>query len=497
MNFFKLNMTKPLLFKKAISRITFLFTIFLIISSSQRTYSQNYKNELNNFLNEYRTNKDIPSISGGVSLNGKIVWLEAVGLADIENNVPAKTNTVYRTASISKAITAVAIMQLVEQDKIKLDEDVRTYLPYFPKKRWKFTIRQLLNHTSGIRNYRYEEFNNTESFKSIKDAIRVVMDDSLQSEPGTKRQYTTLGYNLLAGIIEYVSGVSFEEYLNKNIFQPVEMTSTYLEYQPKIIFNKARVYIKNNFRKIENAPLADLSIKFAGGGMISTSEDLLKFAQKLMTYKLVKSSTLDTMLIPTVLKNNDTINYGLGLNFGIDQKGRKYFGHAGGWNGYTSELLIYPEKSLAAVYLTNIRDRNLENPAKSFVSIVLDNNFEKPKKSLADRLLGIYFENSIDSSITKSEQLIRDSSNTYKNDEDEIILFGYDLIATGNYSDAIYYFKYLISKKDNFVKYYVGLANAYYKDGNKGLALRNFRNAVHLDSKNKYANDMIKKIENE
>jgi CubicO group peptidase (beta-lactamase class C family) len=490
-------MTKLLLFKTAISRFTLLLFACLIVSSYQSTFAQNYKNELNNFLIEYRINKDIPSISGGVSLNGKIVWLGADGLADIENNVPAKTNTVYRIASISKAITSVAIMQLVEQNKIKLDEDVRTYLPYFPKKRWKFTIRQLLNHTSGIRNYRYEEFNSTSSFKSIKDAIRVVMDDSLQFEPGTKYLYTTLGYNLLAGVIENVSGVSFEEYLRKNIFEPAEMTSSYLEYQPKIIFNKARGYVKNNFRKFENAPLADLSIKFPGGGIISTSEDLLKFSQKLISFKLIKPSTLDTMLAPTILKNKDTLYYGLGLSFGKDNKGRKYFGHSGGGTGFTSELIIYPEKSLAAVYLTNIRDRNLENPAKSFVEIVLDNNFEKPKKSLADRLLGIYLEHSIDSSIVKSEQLIRDSSSTYNNDDEEIVLFGYDLIATGNYSDAIHYFKHLISRKDNFAKFYVGLADAYYKDGNKGLALRNFRTAANLDSKNKYAQDMIKKIENE
>ena len=488
---------KALATSRTNSSIIFLVIIFLIISPAQILYSQSFKNDLNNYLNEYRTNKDVPSVSGGVSLNGKIVWLGAVGLADIGNNVPAKTNSLYRIASISKAVTAVAIMQLVEQDKIKLDEDVRTYIPYFPKKKWKFTVRQLLNHTSGIRNYRYGEFNSTDSFKSIKDAIRTVMDDSLKFEPGTKREYTTLGYNLLAGIIENVSGMSFEEYLDKNIFQPAEMNSTYLEYQPRIIYDKARGYVKNNFRKFENAALADLSIKFAGGGMISTSEDLLKFAQNLISFKLLKSSTLDTILIPTVTKNKDTVKYGLGFSFGIDEKGRKYFGHGGGGTGFTCELIIYPGKSLAAVYLTNVRDRNLDNPVKSFVSIVLDNNYEIPKKSLADRLLGIYAENSIDSSLVKFEQLSRDSANAYKIDDDEVILFGYDLISTANYPDAIYYFKYLISKKDNFAKYYVGLADAYYKDGNKGLALRNFRNAVNLDSKNKYTQDMIKKIENE
>ncbi len=490
-------MTKQFDFKNLISRITLLLTAFLVMMLTQSLYPQNHKNELDNFINEYKANKNIPSVSGGVSLNGKITWLGAVGLADIENNVPAKPNTVYRIASISKAITSVAIMQLVEQGKIKLDEDARAYLPYFPKKKWKFSVRQLLNHTSGIRGYRYGEFNSTESFKSIKDAIRVVMDDSLQFEPGTKYLYTTLGYNLLAGILESVSGMSYEQYLTKNIFELAEMTSTYLEYQPKIIFNKARGYLKNSFRKFENAELADLSIKFAGGGIISNPEDLLKFAHKLISFKLIKQATLDTILIPTITKNKDTLNYGLGFSFGTDQKGRKYFGHSGGGTGFTCDLIIYREKSLAAVYLTNIRDRFLENPAKSFISIVLDNIYERPKKSLADRMLAIYLEFSIDSSLVKSEMLIRDSSATYKNDDEEIILFGYDLIAAGNYSDAIYYFKYLISKKENFSQYYIGLADAYFKDGNKGLALKNFKAAVKLDSRNKYVQSMIYRIETE
>ncbi len=474
-----------------------IYICFILIFFPIVIYAQNHKADLNNFLIEYKSNKDIPSISAGVSLNGKILWLNAVGLADIENNVPSKTTTVYRIASISKSITAVAIMQLVEQNKINLDEDARKYLPYFPQKKWKFTVRQLLNHTAGIRNYRYGEFNSTAQFNSIKDAIRVVIDDSLQYEPGTKYLYTTLGYNLLAGIIENVSGLGFEEYLIKNIFTPAEMNNTHLEFQPKIIFNKARGYIKNNFRKLENAQLADLSIKFPGGGMISTAEDLLKFANNLLNSKFISHSTLDSMLSPTILNNKDTINYGLGFSFGVDEKGRKFFGHAGAGTGFVGELLIYPEKSFAAVHLINCRDRDLENPSRSFASIILDNTFEKPKKSLADRLLGIFFESSIDSTFIKLEQLSKDSAAVYKNDDNELVTFGYDLIATGNYIDAIQYFKYLISKKDNVARYYIGLADAYLKDGNKGLARRNFKFARGLDPKNKYVNDMINRLERE
>lgn len=490
-------MTKLLKYKRSVFRFPQFLIYISFVCIFSISYPQNYREELNNFLYEYKINKDIPSISAGVSIDGKITWLNAIGISDIENNVPAKTNTLYRIASISKSITAVAIMQLVEQNKINLDEDARKYLPYFPPKKWKFTVRQILNHTAGIRNYRYGEFHSTQSFKSIKDAIRVVMDDSLQYEPGTKYLYTTLGYNLLAGIIETVSGLTFDEYLSKNIFQPAGMINTYLEFQPKIIFNKARGYNKNNFRKFENAQLADLSIKFPGGGMISTAEDLLKFAQNLLNAKLIKSSSLDSMLVPTITKNRDTINYGLGFSFGIDQKGRKFFGHAGSGTGFSGELLIYPDKLLAVVHLINLRDRNLDNPSRSLVSIILDNVKEKPKKSLADRLINLFFETSIDSTIVKLEQLVADSSAIFKIDDEELVTFGYDLISTGNFIDAIQYFKHLITKKDNVARYYIGLADAYLEDGNKGLARKNFKLARTLDPKNKYVNNMINKLEKE
>lgn len=479
--------------KVIINRISIL--LIIICFGGNYSLAQHLENELNDYINSYRINKNIPSIAGGLSVNGKTIWLSAVGFADLEHNVPVSINSIYRIASISKSITAVAIMQLVEQGKIHLDDDALKHLPYFPKKKWIFTIRQILNHTAGIRDYRFGEFNSTNSYKSIKDCIRVVMDDSLLFEPGSKRLYSTLAYNLLAGIIENVSGLSFEEYLTKNIFQPAEMNSTFLEYQPKIIQRKVRGYIKNRFRILENAQLADLSIKFAGGGIISTAQDLLKFSESILSYKLISKASLDQMIYPTILKNKDTVNYGLGFSLGVDYKGRKYFGHAGGGTGFTSELIMYPDQMISAVFLTNIRDRNLDNPAKSFITIFLDKNYEYPKKSLADRLLNIFFDASYDSMLTKFEQLKKDSSFIYKIDDDETKLLGYDLIETGNYIDAIYFFKYLISQKPNHTNFYIGLADAYYKDGNKGMALRNFRTAVSLEPQNKYALEMIKKIE--
>ncbi|HSP87888.1 MAG TPA: serine hydrolase domain-containing protein, partial [Ignavibacteriaceae bacterium] len=145
--------------------MTKLLTLFFLILFLSSCYPQTINNKLDQYLTDYYINKDIPSISAGIMKDGKIVWLNTRGFADIENNVHATSKSAYRIASISKVITAVAIMQLVEQRKLKLDDDIRKYIPYYPPKRWEFSIRQLLTHTAGIRNYRSTgEFENKEYF---------------------------------------------------------------------------------------------------------------------------------------------------------------------------------------------------------------------------------------------------------------------------------------------------------------------------------------------
>ncbi len=330
---------------------TILIAVFLWISLSLNGYSQTLTEKLNEYLSLYKENKGVPSISAGVARDNKIIWLRAEGYCDLENNVPAISKSIYRIASISKCITAVAVMQLVEKNKLNLDSDVRRYLPYFPKKRWVFTVRQLLNHTSGIRNYRAGEFDNKNFFPDTRYTVDYIAKDSLEFEPGTKYQYTTLGYNLLAAIIESVTGTKFIDYLEENIFIPAGMISTFADYQSEIVQYRARGYEKNDYRQIRNAPLADLSIKFAGGGLISTASDLLLFSMSLLDGKLVKKETLDTMLVPTRLKNGDLRNYGLGFAFGKDKFGEPYISHAGGSTGFTSLLVIYPGHRLAVVHL--------------------------------------------------------------------------------------------------------------------------------------------------
>lgn len=459
--------------------------------------SQNKIQKLDQYITEYQVNKNVASISAGILHKGKIVWLNAKGYADLSHHVPAAPQTIYRIASISKVITAVAVMQLWEKGKINLDADALKYIPYFPKKKYRFTVRQVLQHTAGLRNYKPGEFNSTTFYPTTKDAVGVISNDPLIYKPGTKYLYTTLGYNLLAAIIEDISGMKFIDYLNKNIFEPTRMNSTYAEYQREIIPNKAYGYAKNKYHQIQNAPMADLSIKFAGGGLVSTSEDILKFANALLNGKLIKHSTLDTMLIQTHLSNGQVIESGLGFEIKKDSYDNKYFGHYGFGTGFVSLLAIYPKDSTAVVDLINTDDRNLGSPALDLASIYFEKGNPIPLKPLSDEMMNVMLQKNLDSAISECKLIRNDSSKWVDTSPEEFNRFGYDLLSIKRNYDAIRWFDFFSSEYPNDISAYLGLGDSYYHDGNKGKAIQSYYRALTKNPKNNYAQKMIEKMESE
>jgi len=471
-------------------------TIILSLLFSIVTFSQNSLNKLDRYCKEYVKKNSLPSLSAGLMENNKIIWTNYTGTADLENNVPVTKNSLNRIASISKSITAVAVMQLVEQGKINLDSNARYYLPFIPKKKWVFTVRQLLNHTSGIRSYNNEEeFNSKLNFGSVREAVLYVAKDSLKHQPGTKYLYSTLAYDLLAGIVEQVSNSSFEEYLQKNIFNVVGMNSTKLDYHNRIIPNRTSGYEKNSFRAFENAPLADLSIKLPGGGILSTVEDLLKFSNGLMQHRLIKKETLDIMLTETVLASGKKIQYGLGLDFGVDKYGRKFYGHGGGGTGFVSHFICYPDLNLASVHFINCRDRNLLNVAGEIAALYTGENVAFPKYSLSDTLTKITTAVSIDSAISfwRSIETKKDSNFNLLNSE--IKDFGSDLLVAHRIKEAILFFTKVTETDSTFSDGFAALGEAFSLEGNKGLALRNLKKAQKLKPNDANIQSLILKIE--
>ena len=501
--------TKSIYIKNSVVRLLVFFLSALLFFSFTNLIAQNTnrKTELQNlarqhllhkldqYLTDYYQARNIASVTAGVLHKGKIIWIGSRGFADLGNKVPAKPNTIYRVASISKVITAVAVMQLVEKGKINLDADARNYIPYFPKKKWKFTTRQILQHTAGLRTYRTGEFNSTVEYSSTREAVDVISKDPLEYKPGTKYLYTTLGYNLLAAIIENTSGLSFNEYLKKNIFIPSGMLSTRLEVHKEIIPDKAKGYDKNLYRKLQNAPLADLSIKYAGGGIISDAEDILKFADSLIRGKLLQPAYLDSMLVPARLQNGKTLTSGLGFEFNKDKDKDYFFGHYGYGTGFVSLLAIFPKDSVAVVHLINTADRGIESPALDLASIVMGKEYSLPVKSLADKMMELTLRTGIDSATNYYTAIKTDSANVYDLSTNEINTFGYDLLRIKKDDEGIKWFRLFAEDFPNSTSAFIGLGDAYYNDNNIGMALKAYRKAMALDGNNKYALKMIKLLD--
>ncbi len=315
----------------------------------------------------------IPGLSVAIVADGKLAWSNGYGLADVENFVPAKASTIYRLASISKPITAVAVMQLVERGKLDLDAPVQKYCAAFPTKQWPVTTRQLLGHLGGVRHYKDGEltYENTKHFTNLNDTLSFFKDDPLSHEPGTKYMYSTYGYNLLGCVVEGASGQSYLEFVRQNIFAPAGMATIRDDDPAAIILNRAQGYEKTRDGALRNSALADVSYKIPGGGFCSTVEDLAKFAIALQANKLLKPATRAQAWTKQKTKDSKETTYGLGWQLS-EHNGAKEVSHGGNQSRVTTYLYMQPERNFAVVLMMNLESVSSRTQlARQIAEIVL------------------------------------------------------------------------------------------------------------------------------
>lgn len=343
---------------------------------------------------------EIVGLSIAISTDNKLRYAKGFGMADLENSVPAKEATVYRTASVAKSMTAVAIMQLAERGKLDLDTPIQTYCPAFPQKQWPVTARLLLGHLGGIRHYKNSgEETSASAYFTITDSLAIFKEEPLLYEPETKYNYTTFGYNVLGCALEGASGLSYENYMRQYIFQPAGMGQTGIDRVQALIPNRARGYTrldeptynrlpeaaKKEFKvgEVYNAALHDTSGKLPGGGLVSTAIDLVKFAIALNTGKLVNEKSREQMWTRQRLKNGSETTYGLG--WGVEQALKmKIVSHVGGQVGTSTYLLLIPDKGMAIGVMSNLQGSQLSRLSRQIVMILLT-SFSDPLKLIQER----------------------------------------------------------------------------------------------------------------
>lgn len=297
--------------------------------------------------------RGIPGFNVAVAIDGKIVYSEGFGYADIEQRVPAWQITKFRIGSVSKPLTSAALMKLVEQGKIELDAPIQKYVPSFPDKGAVITPRMLAGHLGGIRHYKDGEVDNQKHYDNVLDGLERFKDDPLVVPPGTKFSYSSYGYNLLSAVIQGAAGKPFLEFEQEQVFNPLGLLNTVADQPADIIPQRARFYSGAKGRPPKNSMYVDNSYKWAGGGFISTSEDLVRFGSALLQPGYLKAESLALLFTPQKTKDGKETNYGMGWFIGKSKSGKRILEHSGGSVGGSSELILYPDSHIVVAFICN------------------------------------------------------------------------------------------------------------------------------------------------
>lgn len=315
----------------------------------------------------------IPGLSCAIGVGSAIPFARGFGLADVENDVPATAATVYRLASISKPITAVAAMQLVEAGKLDLDRDVHEVLPAWPEKPWPVTTRQLLGHLGGVRHYRPGETESTFHYATQTDALARFASDPLLHEPGTAYHYSTYGFNLVAAVVEQAGGLPFAQFVHERIALPSGAVTLQDDDVRRLIRGRAQGYLRVG-KELQNSELLDGSYKLGGGGLCCSAPDLVRFAQALVQGKLLKPASVAVLWTPQQPRpgqpgENKPSDYGCG--FRIDQTaGRRVVSHSGAQSRVSTMLYLLPDAQVTVVLLCNLEKVRLQPLAQRIAALV-------------------------------------------------------------------------------------------------------------------------------
>lgn len=305
-------------------------------------------------VEKLRAEQGIPGIGAAVAVRGEVVWAAGFGQSDVENAVPVTNATMFRLGSVSKPITAVAALQLVEQGRLDLDAEVQRYVPAFPRKAWPVTTRELLSHMAGVRHYQGDEFDSVRRYASVSEGLDIFKDDPLLFEPGTRYSYSTYGYSLVGAVVEAAAGKPFVPLVRDAIFVPAGMTAARDDDARAIIPGRAQGYAKGPDGRLQNSDPADTSYKIPGGGFIATATDVARFGAAFLEGKLVGPSAIATMLTPALTRDGQSHAYGLG--FSTRQGPPREAWHTGGQQRVSTVLFLHPESGVVVVLLTNLEE---------------------------------------------------------------------------------------------------------------------------------------------
>ena len=299
-----------------------------------------------------------PGIAIAVSVDGETVWSEGFGHADLEHRVPMSPSVKFRVGSISKSMTAASVAALVEDGRLDLDAPIQQYVPSFPEKAHPITTRQLGGHLGGIRHYQGNENFIRDPYATVLDGLSIFADDPLLHAPGTAFAYTSHGFNLISAVVEGAARQPFLDYMREAVFRPLGMRDTVADFVTPIIPGRTRYYVRDAERRVVNAPFVNNSYKWAGGGFLSTTEDVLRFANAHLDDGFLSKSSRELLFTEQKTRDGEGVGYGFGWFIRTRDDGRRLLSHSGGSVGGTSLMVMEPETRVVVVGLINLTGAN-------------------------------------------------------------------------------------------------------------------------------------------
>jgi CubicO group peptidase (beta-lactamase class C family) len=358
------------------------FLLLLVYSSSCRDEPNSLNQEIDDIFEKYDS-KTNPGCAVAVIHNGEVVYNKGYGLANLEYDIGITPSTVFDIASVSKQFAGLAISTLIEDGKISPDDDIRKYLSEVPDFGKTITIRHLIHHTSGLRDW--PQTLNVAGWRwdevfSFQDITRMVKHQKeLDFEPGEQHMYSNTGYNLLAAIVAKVSGKSFRQWTDENIFTPLHMRSShFLEDHTKVIKNLAYSYYRSGsgFAKSPTGLTA-----YGSSSLFTTVDDLTKWVIHFEKQISSKNPVYMRMLEDGVLNNGNKVGYGYGLGLGEEGK-LKTVSHTGGWAGYRTVILNFPHEKFSCIILSNVADFNPYGYSVNVAKLFLKDKFRAEEKEM-------------------------------------------------------------------------------------------------------------------
>ena len=360
--------------------------------------AKSLEERLDAIVKDTYANEDEPGAAVIVVVDGKPVLRKGYGVADTESGAKVTPETVFRIGSVTKQFTAVAILQLVQQGKVKLDDPITKYVDDFNPRGKTITLEHLLSHASGIPNYTegpgFQEIGTRKL--SPREIVALVDEKPLEFEPGSKFKYSNTNYVLLGMAIEKASGQAYADYMLEHVFKPAGMTST--RYGPNDITDErhAQGYEASQDGFKPARPM-DMSQPFSAGAIESTVDDLWSWTRSVSEGKLVDPKLIDRAWTPYAVTDGKS-NYGYGWEISRDREapGERWMRHGGGINGFMSFAVWIPERKVFVAVLSNAMSR--ANPGQLCRSLALEALGRSPKQRVAitldektlDKYLGVY-----------------------------------------------------------------------------------------------------------